>query len=131
MKSDIEIAQESPITPITEIAKKIGLNASDIELYGEHKAKIKLEVLDRLKDKKIGKFIFVTAINPTPLGEGKTVVNIGLSQALAKIGKNVISTLRQPSMGPVFGVKGGATGGGYSQVQPMEDINMHFTGDFH
>ncbi|HNC49116.1 MAG TPA: formate--tetrahydrofolate ligase, partial [bacterium] len=116
MKSDIEIAQESPITPITEIAKKIGLNASDIELYGEHKAKIKLEVLDRLKDKKIGKFIFVTAINPTPLGEGKTVVNIGLSQALAKIGKNVISTLRQPSMGPVFGVKGGATGGGYSQV---------------
>ncbi len=131
MKSDIEIAQESPMTPITEIAKKIGLNHSDIELYGEHKAKIKLDVMNRLKNNKTGKLIFVTAINPTPLGEGKTVVNIGLSQALAKIGKKVISTLRQPSMGPVFGVKGGATGGGYSQVQPMEDINLHFTGDFH
>lgn len=131
MKSDIEIAQSITMQPIVRIAEKIGLNRGDIELYGDYKAKIKLDVMERLKNRSDGKYVFVTAITPTPLGEGKTVVNIGLSQALAKIGKNVISTLREPSMGPVFGIKGGATGGGYSQVLPMEDINLHFTGDFH
>lgn len=131
MKSDIEIAQSVTMQPIIRISEKIGLNRSDIELYGDYKAKIKLDVMERLKNRPDGKYIFVTAITPTPLGEGKTVVNIGLSQALAKIGKNIISTLREPSMGPVFGIKGGATGGGYSQVLPMEDINLHFTGDFH
>jgi len=117
--------------PIVEIAKQIGLTEDDIELYGKYKAKIKLEVLDRLKDRPNGKYIDITAVTPTPLGEGKTVMNIGLTQGLAKIGKNVISTLREPSMGPVFGIKGGAAGGGYSQVVPMEDINLHFTGDIH
>jgi formate--tetrahydrofolate ligase len=117
--------------PIIEIAKQIGLTEDDIELYGKYKAKIKLEVLDKLKNNPEGKFIDITAVTPTPLGEGKTVMNIGLTQGLAKIGKNVISTLREPSMGPVFGIKGGAAGGGYSQVVPMEDINLHFTGDIH
>jgi formate--tetrahydrofolate ligase len=117
--------------PIIEIAKQIGLTEDDIELYGKYKAKIKLEVLEKLKDRPSGKYIDVTAVTPTPLGEGKTVMNIGLTQGLAKIGKNVISTLREPSMGPVFGIKGGAAGGGYSQVVPMEDINLHFTGDIH
>ncbi len=117
--------------PIIEIAKQIGLTEEDIELYGKYKAKIKLEILDKLKDRPNGKYIDVTAVTPTPLGEGKTVMNIGLTQGLAKIGKNVISTLREPSMGPVFGIKGGAAGGGYSQVVPMEDINLHFTGDIH
>ena len=131
MKSDLEIAQEANMKPIVEIAKQIGLDEDDIELYGKYKAKIKLEVLDKLKDNPDGKFIDVTAVTPTPLGEGKTVVNIGLTQGLAKIGKNIISTLREPSMGPVFGIKGGAAGGGYSQVVPMEDINLHFTGDIH
>ncbi len=131
MKSDLEIAQEAKMKPIIEIAKQIGLNEDDIELYGKYKAKIKLEILDKLKDRPNGKYIDVTATTPTPLGEGKTVINIGLTQALAKIGKNVISTLREPSMGPVFGIKGGAAGGGYSQVVPMEDINLHFTGDIH
>lgn len=131
MKSDLEIAQEAKMKPIIEIAKQIGLSEDDIELYGKYKAKIKLEILDKLKDNPDGKFIDVTAVTPTPLGEGKTVINIGLTQALAKIGKNVISTLREPSMGPVFGIKGGAAGGGYSQVVPMEDINLHFTGDIH
>lgn len=131
MKSDIEIAQAVQMIPIGEIAARMGLERSEIELYGDFKAKIKLDVVDRLKQNPDGKYIFVTAITPTPLGEGKTVVNIGLTQALAKIGKKVISTLREPSMGPVFGIKGGATGGGFSQVLPMEDINLHFTGDFH
>jgi formyltetrahydrofolate synthetase len=131
MKSDIEIAQSIKMTPIVDIAQRMGLDRSEIEFYGDYKAKIKLEVMPRLHDRKDGKYIFVTAITPTPLGEGKTVVNIGLAQALAKIGKKVISTLREPSMGPVFGIKGGATGGGFSQVLPMEDINLHFTGDFH
>jgi len=117
--------------PIIEIAKQIGLTEDDIELYGKYKAKIKLEVLNKLKDRPNGKYIDITAVTPTPLGEGKTVMNIGLTQGLAKIGKNVISTLREPSMGPVFGIKGGAAGGGYSQVVPMEDINLHFTGDIH
>ncbi len=131
MKSDLEIAQEAKLKPIVEIAKKIGLNEDDIELYGKYKAKIKLEVLEKLKNNPNGKYIDVTATTPTPLGEGKTVINIGLTQALAKIGKKVISTLREPSMGPVFGIKGGAAGGGYAQVVPMEDINLHFTGDIH
>jgi formate--tetrahydrofolate ligase len=131
MKSDLEIAQEAKLKPIKEIAESIGLTEDDIEYYGKYKAKIKLEILDRLKDRPNGKYIDVTATTPTPLGEGKTVINIGLTQALAKIGKNVISALREPSMGPVFGIKGGAAGGGYSQVVPMEDINLHFTGDIH
>lgn len=129
--SDLEIAQAHKMQPIVEIAAKIGLSEDDIDLYGKYKAKIKLEVLERLKDKPNGKLIDVTAITPTPLGEGKTVTTIGLGQGLGKIGKNAIITLRQPSMGPVFGIKGGAAGGGYSQVVPMEDINIHFTGDIH
>ncbi len=131
MKSDLEIAQEAKLKPIIEIAKSMGLEEDDIEMYGKYKAKIKLELLEKLKDRPYGKYIDVTATTPTPLGEGKTVINIGLTQALAKIGKNVISTLREPSMGPVFGIKGGAAGGGYAQVVPMEDINLHFTGDIH
>jgi formate--tetrahydrofolate ligase len=131
IKSDLEIAQEAKMKPIKEIAEQIGLTEDDIEYYGKYKAKISLDVLDKLKGNPDGKYIDVTAITPTPLGEGKTVINIGLTQALAKIGKNVISTLREPSMGPVFGIKGGAAGGGYSQVVPMEDINLHFTGDIH
>ena len=135
MKSDLEIAQEAEIRPIVEIAQKIGLGEDDLELYGKYKAKIKLEVMDRLKDNPDGKLIDVTAITPTPLGEGKTVTLIGVSMAMSKLakemGKTVITTIREPSMGPVFGIKGGAAGGGYSQVLPMEDINLHFTGDIH
>ncbi len=135
MKSDLEIAQEAEIRPIVEIAEKIGLGEDDLELYGKYKAKIKLEVMDRLKDNPDGKLIDVTAITPTPLGEGKTVTLIGVSMAMSKLakemGKTVITTIREPSMGPVFGIKGGAAGGGYSQVLPMEDINLHFTGDIH
>ncbi|MDP2921950.1 MAG: formate--tetrahydrofolate ligase [Candidatus Omnitrophota bacterium] len=129
--SDLEIAQAAKLKPIVEIAKKIGIKESELELFGKHKAKISLSILERLKGKPFGKYIDVTAITPTPLGEGKTVITIGLSLGLAKIGKKVITTLRQPSMGPVFGIKGGAAGGGYSQVLPMEDINLHFTGDIH
>lgn len=117
--------------PIVEIARSIGLEEEDIELYGKYKAKIRLEVLDKFKDNPDGKLIDVTAITPTPLGEGKTVTLIGVSMALARLGKKVITTIREPSMGPVFGIKGGAAGGGYSQVLPMEDINLHFTGDIH
>lgn len=128
---DLEIAQSSKLKPILEIAKKIGIKENELELYGKYKAKISLSILDRLKDKPFGKYIDVTAITPTPLGEGKTVTTIGLSLGLNKLKKKVITTLRQPSMGPVFGIKGGAAGGGYSQVLPMEDINLHFTGDIH
>ncbi len=131
MKTDLEIAQEAKLKPISEIAQQIGLLEGEIELYGKYKAKISLDVLERFKDRPDGKFITVTAITPTPLGEGKTTTNIGLTMALARIGKNVINTLREPSMGPVFGIKGGACGGGYAQVVPMEDINLHFTGDIH
>lgn len=131
MKSDLEIAQKAKMKPITEIAKKIGVKDSELELYGPYKAKVSLDIMARLKNKKDGKYIDVTAITPTPLGEGKTVTTLGLSQALHFIGKNVITTLRQPSLGPVFGIKGGAAGGGYSQVIPMEDFNLHFTGDVH
>lgn len=129
-KSDIEIAQEAVAQDIRDIAKKIGLSEDDIELYGKYKAKIDYNVLDRTEDRR-GKLILTTAINPTPAGEGKTTTSIGVADALAKLGKNVITALREPSMGPVFGVKGGAAGGGYAQVIPMEDINLHFTGDMH
>ncbi len=131
MLSDLEIAQQAKLRHIGEVAQEAGLLEDEIEYYGDYKAKIKLEALDRLKDEPDGKFILVTAVTPTPLGEGKTVTNIGLTQALNYIGKDVISTLREPSMGPTFGIKGGAAGGGYSQAVPMEDLNLHFTGDIH
>ncbi|MBI4759223.1 MAG: formate--tetrahydrofolate ligase [Chloroflexi bacterium] len=129
--SDLEIAQAAKMKPIAEIARQAGLLDDEIEFYGKYKCKVSLDVLKRLKDKPNGKYIDVTAITPTPLGEGKTVTTIGLSQALAHIGKKVFTTIRQPSLGPVFGIKGGAAGGGYSQVVPMEDFNLHLTGDTH
>lgn len=129
--TDIEIAQKTELKNIKEIANKIGILDEEIELYGNYKAKISLELLNRLKDKKSGKLILVTAINPTPAGEGKSTVTVGLGQALNEIGKSAIVALREPSLGPSMGIKGGAAGGGYSQVVPMEDINLHFTGDIH
>jgi formate--tetrahydrofolate ligase len=131
MKSDIEIAQGAKMLPILKVAEKMGLTEDDIDLYGKYKSKISLDVLKRNESKKDGKLILVTAINPTPAGEGKSTVTIGLAQALCKQGKNAVIALREPSLGPVFGVKGGAAGGGYAQVVPMEDINLHFTGDMH
>lgn len=131
MLTDIEIAQKIKLKPISEIAKDIGIHEDELEQYGKYKAKLNNKILDRLKDKKDGKLILVTAVNPTPAGEGKTTVTTGLGQAMAKIGKKAIIALREPSLGPVFGIKGGAAGGGYSQVLPMEDINLHFTGDMH
>ena len=131
MRSDIEIAQAAQMLPISEIAREIGVDADDLELYGKYKAKLPLSLREKLRDKPDGKLILVTAINPTPAGEGKTTVTVGLGEAMQKIGKNAIIALREPSMGPVFGVKGGAAGGGYAQVVPMEDINLHFTGDMH
>ncbi|HPK86840.1 MAG TPA: formate--tetrahydrofolate ligase [Atribacterota bacterium] len=131
MLSDLEIAQNTEMVPIIEIAKSIGIQEEEIDLYGRYKAKVRARILDSLKDRPQAKYIDVTAITPTPLGEGKTVTSIGLGQGLAKLGKKVINTLREPSMGPVFGIKGGAAGGGYSQVVPMEDLNLHFTGDIH
>jgi formate--tetrahydrofolate ligase len=130
-KSDIEIAQETQLRPVEEIAESIGISRKDMELYGEYKAKINYNLLESLKDKEDGKLILVTAITPTPAGEGKTTTTVGLGDALRMIGKKSIIALREPSMGPVFGVKGGAAGGGYAQVVPMEDINLHFTGDMH
>ncbi|NTW71509.1 MAG: formate--tetrahydrofolate ligase [Eubacteriaceae bacterium] len=129
-KSDIEIAQEATLQDIREIAKKLGLTEDDLELYGKYKAKVDYNLMKKETGKK-AKVILVTAINPTPAGEGKTTTTIGTADALAKLGKNVLVALREPSLGPVFGVKGGAAGGGYAQVVPMEDINLHFTGDFH
>ena len=130
--SDIEIAQEARIKPILQVASELGLRESELELFGPYKAKIKLEVLERLKNKPNGKYIDITAITPTPLGEGKTTTTVGLSQALgAHLGRKVITAIRQPSQGPTFGIKGGAAGGGYSQVIPMEDFNLHLTGDIH
>ena len=129
--SDIEIARNSKLENIVNIGKEIGINEEDLELYGKYKAKISENVYKNLKDKKDGKLILVTAINPTPLGEGKTTMSIGLADGLRKIGKKAILALREPSLGPVFGMKGGATGGGHSQIAPMEDINLHFTGDIH
>lgn len=128
---DIEIARNTKLEKIQEIAKKVDITEEELELYGKYKAKISDEVYSRLKDKKNGKLILVTAINPTPLGEGKTTMSIGLADGLSKIGKKSILALREPSLGPVFGIKGGAAGGGHSQVAPMEDINLHFTGDIH
>ena len=130
-KTDIEIAQECEKLKITEIAKKAGIEEKYLELYGNYKAKVDYKLLNDLKDKKDGKLILVTAITPTPAGEGKTTTSVGLTDGLRKIGKNSIVALREPSLGPVFGIKGGAAGGGYAQVVPMEDINLHFTGDFH
>ena len=131
MKTDVQIAQEAKMKDITEIAAHLNIDDEDLIQYGHYKAKVDLRVFDKLKDKKDGKLILVTAINPTPAGEGKTTVNIGLSMALNKLGKKAISALREPSLGPSFGVKGGAAGGGYAQVVPMADINLHYTGDFH
>lgn len=131
MLSDIEIAQAARMKPIVDVAASLGIQAEELELYGRYKAKIAPAVWERVKDRPDGKLILVTAINPTPAGEGKTTVTVGLGQALAKLGKKVAIALREPSLGPSFGVKGGAAGGGYSQVVPMEDINLHFTGDIH
>ena len=130
-KSDIEIAQEAELMHINEIAKIAGVSEDYLELYGKYKAKVDYNILNDMKDRENGKLILVTAINPTPAGEGKTTVSVGLGDALKKIGKNTVIALREPSLGPVFGVKGGAAGGGYAQLIPMEDINLHFTGDIH
>ncbi len=131
MLSDIEIAQAAEMQPIVKIAEKLSMDADDLELYGKYKAKLPLSLCEKYQDRPDGKLILVTAINPTPAGEGKTTVTVGLGEAMQKIGKNAVIALREPSMGPVFGVKGGAAGGGYAQVVPMEDINLHFTGDMH
>lgn len=131
MKTDIQIAQEAVMLPIKEVAEKIGLMEDDIELYGKYKAKISNEYYDRIKDNEDGKLILVTAINPTPAGEGKTTVTVGLGEAFGQLNKKAVIALREPSLGPCFGIKGGAAGGGYAQVVPMEDLNLHFTGDFH
>ena len=131
MKSDIQIAQEATMQPIKEVAASIGITEDDIELYGKYKAKISDELIEQSKNNPDGKLILVTAINPTPAGEGKTTITVGLGQAFGKLGKKAIIALREPSLGPCFGIKGGAAGGGYSQVVPMEDLNLHFTGDFH
>ena len=131
VKSDIEIAQEAQMLDIREVAAKVGVAEDDLELYGKYKAKISDNLYSKLQDKKDGNLILVTAINPTPAGEGKTTITIGLTQALNKMGKKSVAALREPSLGPCFGIKGGAAGGGYSQVVPMEELNLHFTGDFH
>ena len=131
MLSDIDIAQQAKMQKITDVAAKLGISEDDIELYGKYKAKLSYDLIRRVKDKKDGKLILVTAITPTPAGEGKSTTTVGLAQGLAKLGKKVIVALREPSLGPCMGIKGGAAGGGYSQVVPMEDINLHFTGDFH
>ena len=131
MKTDIQIAQEATMLPITEIAEQVGLTPDDLEMYGKYKAKLSDECMERLAKEEDGKLVLVTAINPTPAGEGKTTTSVGLGQAFAKLGKKAVLALREPSLGPCFGIKGGAAGGGYAQVVPMEDLNLHFTGDFH
>ena len=131
MKTDIEIAQEAVMLPIKEVAADLGIGEDDLELYGKYKAKISIEYLRSIQDRPDGKLVLVTAINPTPAGEGKTTTTVGLGQALGKMGKKAVIALREPSLGPCFGIKGGAAGGGYAQVVPMEDLNLHFTGDFH
>ena len=131
MKTDIQIAQEAEMMPITEVVKPFGIEADDLELYGKYKGKLSDELWEKVKDKKDGKLVLVTAINPTPAGEGKTTITVGLGQALNKLDKRTLIALREPSLGPCFGIKGGAAGGGYAQVVPMEDLNLHFTGDFH
>ena len=131
MKTDIEIAQEAEMLPIKEVAQRVGLQEDDLELYGKYKAKISNEYYESIKDNEDGKLILVTAINPTPAGEGKTTVTVGLGEAFGRLNKKAVIALREPSLGPCFGIKGGAAGGGYAQVVPMEDLNLHFTGDFH
>ena len=131
MLTDIQIAQEAKLAPIKEVAASIGILEDDLELYGKYKAKLSDALMERSKNNPDGKLILVTAINPTPAGEGKTTITVGLGQAFGKIGKKAVIALREPSLGPCFGVKGGAAGGGYAQVVPMEDLNLHFTGDFH
>lgn len=131
MKSDIEIAQETELVHIKEVAEKLGINEDELEFYGKYKAKISDELWESVKDREDGKLVLVTAINPTPAGEGKTTTSIGLGEAMALLGKKAVLALREPSLGPCFGIKGGAAGGGYAQVVPMEDLNLHFTGDFH
>ncbi len=131
MKTDIEIAQEAVLKPITEVAKQLGISPDELELYGKYKAKISDEYIEKIKNNQEGRLILVTAINPTPAGEGKTTTSVGLGQAFGKLGKKAVIALREPSLGPCFGIKGGAAGGGYAQVVPMEDLNLHFTGDFH
>jgi len=131
MLSDLDIAQAAELKPISEIAHSVGLEADDLELFGKYKAKVHLDVMNRIKERPNGKYIDVTAITPTPLGEGKTTMTVGLSQAIGRLGKRVFTVIRQPSMGPTFGIKGGAAGGGYAQIIPMEDFNLHLTGDIH
>ncbi|MCR4673743.1 MAG: formate--tetrahydrofolate ligase [Lachnospiraceae bacterium] len=131
MKSDIEIAQDAVMLPITEVAKSLNIEADDLELYGKYKAKLSEDLMEKTKNNKDGKLVLVTAINPTPAGEGKTTTSVGLGQAFGKMNKKAILALREPSLGPCFGIKGGAAGGGFAQVVPMEDLNLHFTGDFH
>ena len=131
MKTDIQIAQEAKLVPITEVAEKLDISMDDLELYGKYKAKISDEYMNKISNNKDGKLILVTAINPTPAGEGKTTTSVGLGQAFGMLGKKAVIALREPSLGPCFGIKGGAAGGGYAQVVPMEDLNLHFTGDFH
>lgn len=131
MKTDIEIAQAAELMPITEVAERIGIEPKDLEVYGKYKAKLSEEYIEKISKNPEGKLILVTAINPTPAGEGKTTTTVGLGQAFDKLGKRAVITLREPSLGPCFGIKGGAAGGGYAQVVPMEDLNLHFTGDFH
>ena len=131
MKTDIEIAQEAVMEPIVRVAEKLGIKEDDLELYGKYKAKISDEFIDSIQERPNGKLVLVTAINPTPAGEGKTTTSVGLGEAFGKLGKKAVIALREPSLGPCFGIKGGAAGGGYAQVVPMEDLNLHFTGDFH
>ena len=131
MKTDIQIAQEAKMDHIRDVAASIGITEDELEFYGKYKAKLSDELWDRIKDNKDGKLVLVTAINPTPAGEGKTTTTVGLGEAMAKLGQKALIALREPSLGPCFGIKGGAAGGGYAQVVPMEDLNLHFTGDFH
>ena len=131
MKTDIQIAQEAELFHIKEVAKKLDISDDDLEFYGKYKAKLSDELMNRVKEKEDGKLILVTAINPTPAGEGKTTITVGLGEAFGVLGKKAVIALREPSLGPCFGIKGGAAGGGYAQVVPMEDLNLHFTGDFH
>ena len=131
MKTDIDIALEAKMEPIKNVAEKLGIGEDEIDLYGKYKAKLTDDLWNRIKDRPDGKLILVTAINPTPAGEGKTTTTVGLGQAMEKMGKKAVIALREPSLGPCFGLKGGAAGGGYAQVVPMDELNLHFTGDFH
>lgn len=131
MKTDIQIAQEAEMTHIREVAAQLGIQEDELELYGKYKAKLSDQLMEKVKGNQDGKLILVTAINPTPAGEGKTTTSVGLGEAFGRLGKKAVLALREPSLGPCFGIKGGAAGGGYAQVVPMEDLNLHFTGDFH